>query len=169
MSLHTQPLSAATAPLRTAGSALLAELGRPARHNLWVFPKEGAERLSADFALGEFRCRCGHPECHLTLVSPRLVDVLQTLRDLLATPLALSSAYRCARHNAAVGGRARSVHTWGMAADVMCGEAALLEELVQAARRIPLVGGIGRYPLAGFVHVDVRRRRDDGQPHTWSA
>ena len=166
MTLHA---SADTHSALSADLALAAELGRPPRHNLWIFPKERDDRLSADFALREFRCRCSHPECHLTLVSPRLVDVLQTLRDMLATPLALSSAYRCARHNAALGGRARSFHTWGIAADVLCGQAGLLDELLQAARRIPLVGGIGRYPQAGFVHVDVRRRRDDGQPHTWSA
>ncbi len=143
--------------------------GRPPRHNVWVFPKERDDRLTADFASGEFRCRCAHPECHVTLISPRLADVLQTLRDMLALPLQLSSAYRCLRHNAAVGGLPHSFHTWGMAADVICADDALRAELASAARRIPLVGGIGDYPLRRFLHVDVRPRAQDGQPQTWSA
>lgn len=143
--------------------------GRPSRHNTWAFPKEYDGKLTANFSIGEFRCRCAYPECHLTLISPRLVDVLQTLRELLATPLNLSSAYRCLRHNAAAGGGLKSFHTWGMAADVICRSESMLTELGQQARIIPLIGGIGHYHRSGFAHIDVRTRTADGKPHTWSA
>lgn len=139
----------------------------PGRERLWLFPRQATGRLSANFAVDEFHCGCGDPRCHVTLVHPRLVEVLQTLRDRLARPLRLSSGYRCLAHNERVGGRARSFHTRGMAADVACGDEAVAE-LAEAAAEVPAIGGIGAYPARGFVHLDVRPRRLDGTPVRWS-
>lgn len=138
------------------------------REHLWLFPKSARDQLSADFHLREFRCRCNAGRCHMILVHPRLVECLQALREQLARPLILTSGYRCNSYNKIIGGRPRSYHTRGMAADVMCQDLAQLEELAQAAAEHPAVGGLGRYPLRRFVHLDVRPRRDAGLPVTWS-
>lgn len=136
--------------------------------NLWLYPKSARDRLSNDFHLGEFRCRCHSNRCHMTLVHPQLAVCLQTLRDLLARPLILTSAFRCNSYNRIIGGRPRSYHTRGMAADILCQDLEQLEELAQAAAGIPAIGGLGRYPLRRFVHIDVRQRRDDAIPVAWS-
>ncbi len=144
-------------------------LGLERRESLWVFSKSGDERLSANFSLREFHCRCHSGRCHMTLVHPRLVESLQTLRELLARPLLLSSGYRCISYNRIVGGRARSYHTRGMAADVLCPHPEHLEELAEQVGGIPSIGGIGIYPLRRFVHLDVRPRLKDGLPERWRA
>lgn len=139
------------------------------RETLWMFGKGAREQLSANFFTGEFRCRCGSSRCNFTLVHPRLVDVLQTLRHILALPLIVSSGFRCKTHNKVIGGRPRSYHTRGMAADILCRQPGHMEELVLAATDIPDVGGIGQYPLRRFVHIDVRHREPFTAPATWSS
>ena len=139
------------------------------RELVWLFSKGKNEPLSENFELLEFACRCGSARCHFTLVHPKLVESLQTLRQMLARPLILTSGFRCASYNRVVGGRSRSFHTKGMAADILCLEGGHLEELAENAQRIPAIGGIGRYPLRRFVHLDVRVRADSETPETWSA
>ena len=142
--------------------------GSPPRETLWLFPKTGAERLSANFFLREFRCRCHATRCHMTLLHPALVESLQALRGALGRPLLLTSGYRCPTYNRIVGGRARSFHTRGMAADLLCQELEQIRELAEAAGRIPSIGGIGEYHLRRFVHLDVRPRGFSGLPEKWS-
>lgn len=139
----------------------------PQRERLWLFGKDETGRLSEHFRVEEFHCGCAGADCHLTLLHPHLVSALQTLRSRLGRPLRLTSGYRCQRHNRQVGGRRRSYHTRGMAADVACASPEALEELARAAAEVPAVGAIGRYPLRSFVHLDVRPRRAGG-PVTWS-
>lgn len=139
------------------------------REQVWLFPKFEAGALSAHFDLREFRCHCKASRCHLTLVHPHLLEALQTLRQALGRPLLLTSGYRCASYNRVVGGRARSFHTRGMAADVACQELSQLRQLAEAAGRIAAIGGIGEYPLRHFVHIDVRPREFSGLPTRWSA
>ncbi len=61
------------------------------------------------FKAAEFACRCG---CGLGLehMDPRLVEILDLVRAELNMPLRINSAVRCSKHNAAVGGSARSEH-----------------------------------------------------------
>lgn len=141
----------------------------PGRQSLWLLRKGERVRLSENFTAGELACRCTDPRCHLTLVSPRLVDALQTLRALIAAPLWITSGYRCLSHNALVGGRQHSFHTMGLAADIATAPPASLTELAESAARIPAVGGIGLYRQRGFVHVDVRPRTPAQPPTRWSA
>jgi hypothetical protein len=139
------------------------------RERLWLFPKIETGELSSDFDLREFKCRCKSSRCHMTLVHPKLVESLQTLRDALARPLMLISAFRCTPYNRIVGGKPRSYHTRGMAADVLCQDLDQVRELAEAAGRVGAIGGIGEYPIRRFVHIDVRPREYSGLPTRWSA
>jgi uncharacterized protein YcbK (DUF882 family) len=87
---------------------------------------------------------------------------------MLARPLILSSGFRCKTHNQRVGGRPRSFHLRGMAADILCAGYGEVSELAEAARRIPAVGAIGSYPAKGYVHLDLRRRAANGGIVEWS-
>lgn len=106
--------------------------------------------LSKNFHLDEFRCRCG---CREVIVDYRLIIALQTIRDGLGKPLRITSGFRCSEHNRNVGGAVGSYHVKGMAADV---SGATLTQIVQLAKQIPYVNGIGLDTERGFVHIDVR-------------
>ncbi|MDR1472543.1 MAG: peptidase M15 [Synergistaceae bacterium] len=52
------------------------------------------------------------------MISALLLDRLEALRAAFGRPLVITSGYRCAEHNARVGGAAGSLHLTGRAADV---------------------------------------------------
>jgi len=138
------------------------------REVIWLFPKQSDTRLTANFTLREFHCGCRDSECFSTLLHPRLIDTLQTLRELAARPLVITSGFRCRLHNDRTGGRPRSFHVQGMAADIACAASGQREELLEAARRVPAVGGLGSYPGKGCVHLDIRRRAAGAAIVEWS-
>lgn len=109
--------------------------------------------LSANFSTHEFRCKCG---CNEVLIHRDLVQGLQRLRQIAASPIHIKSAFRCAKHNAEIGGASKSLHVEGKAADIVI-EGKSLKEMYSLAFLIPEFrnGGIGLYP-EGFIHVDVR-------------
>lgn len=78
--------------------------------------------LSAHFSRSEFRCRDDHgkpcPYCGGKAdVDPRLVELLEEIREFTGIPMTITSGYRCARRNAEVGGEPNSAHLTGEAAD----------------------------------------------------
>jgi len=108
-------------------------------------------RLTENFALAEFACRC----CGAVRVDPELVQKLQQLRDRIGKPIAITSGYRCPAHNRAVGGAAQSQHMYGAAADITV-KGMAPATVADHAEAIGF-GGIGRYST--FTHVDVRAGR----------
>jgi len=109
--------------------------------------------LSAHFSRAEFRCKhCGH----LHGPAAALVEVLERIRAITGTPLAVVSGYRCSVHNRNVGGAARSRHLVGDAADIPRGRATLAQ--ARAAGAVG-VGTLGEWA----THVDVR----PGLPAHW--
>ena len=110
--------------------------------------------LSRNFSSREFRCRCG---CDRAEVNPRLVEALQQLRDLAGRPIRITSGYRCPDHNRAKGGKKRSQHLLGNAADLAIDGLSVIE-MYCLADKVAAVrsGGIGLYPKNGIIHVDVR-------------
>lgn len=103
------------------------------------------------FRRAEFECKCG---CGGNTVDFRLLEVLTMLRAAYSSPITITSGYRCAEHNKAVGGSPKSQHLVGKAADIVVTAVApkevydLLDEVMQGW------GGVGLYD--GFVHLDVR-------------
>ena len=98
--------------------------------------------------------------------------ILDPLREAIRSPLIITSGYRSAEHNEAVGGAKHSYHVLGMAADVTCGYARWTPlEIAKVAGTISAVGGLGLYApinrLGSFIHVDLRPRGRDGKITTW--
>jgi uncharacterized protein YcbK (DUF882 family) len=52
-------------------------------------------------------------------LSPRLLRMLEALREEAGIPLTVTSGYRCPAHNRLVGGVPRSLHVDGCAADIL--------------------------------------------------
>ena len=165
--MSAEPLDVAPLDLAPAPSPGEAE-PPPRRETIWLFSKEQHGRLSENFSLREFHCGCQERGCHFTLVHAKLVETLQTLRMMLARPLILTSGFRCRNHNQRVGGRLRSFHLQGLAADIACHDYGELAELAEAARRVPAVGAIGSYAAKGYLHLDLRRRAAGGAIVEWS-
>lgn len=82
---------------------------------------------------------------------PDFRDKLNKARQIADVPFILTSAFRCAAHNAEVGGAETSAHLAGLAVDIKCTDAwtrcKILSALFAAGfNRI----GVGRT----FIHVD---------------
>lgn len=114
--------------------------------------KEGNRKLSANFCVGEFACKCSR--CSRILVDQALVERLQQLREYFGSPVNINSGYRCEAHNAEVGGSKTSHHMKGMAADIRV-EGVKPAEVAKYAESI----GIQRIGLyegnkeGNFVHI----------------
>lgn len=105
----------------------------------------------------EFACRhCGELPQEL---DTELLDRLEALRKKIGTPLRVNSGYRCAAHNAIVGGAVYSQHK-KLAVDLsLSGHAA--PSLYRAALESGFLGiGIAET----FIHLDMRREIDGYQP-----
>jgi hypothetical protein len=115
------------------------------------------KQLSAHFKVREFASKCGADE---VLIDPRLVQVLQHMRDDLCRPININSGFRTPAHNARVGGSATSQHLLGTAADIRVvgvSTADLCKAAENALAKFGIAGGIILYH--SFVHVDVRANR----------
>lgn len=108
----------------------------------------GGFPLSRNFRLLELACRDGSDE---VLVHPSLIILLQVIRDKFNRPVSVTSGYRTKAHNERVGGRSRSSHLLGMAADIVCKDVAPQD--IQSFLQDLDIGGLGSYQT--FTHLDV--------------
>jgi len=116
--------------------------------NIKKYKKGEQVRLSKNFTLKEWECSCN--DCTETLVDMDHVAKLQKLREDLGSPIKITSAYRCKKHNAAVGGAKNSIHMTGSATDIQV--RGMEPTAVQDA--CEHFDGLGRYDT--FTHVDSR-------------
>lgn len=124
--------------------------------NAYSKEKDGGKKLSSNFTVKEFACKDGSDA---VLVAPRLVMVLQTIRDHFGAAVTISSGYRTPQYNSKVGGVAHSQHCYGTAADIVV-KGQKPETVAAYARKImPDWGGVGIYST--FTHVDVREDKAD--------
>ena len=117
--------------------------------------------LSTHFSRAEFRCRCGR--CGHDTVDAELLTVLEAVREHFGAKVRITSACRCADHNARVGGSPRSQHVRGRAADIQVEGVAPAEVYAYLVHTWPDRYGFGQYQRSGFVHVDTRT-----SPARWS-
>ena len=110
------------------------------------------QQLTEHFNISEFHCKGAKCGCTETLHDPALSAYLQQIRVHFDKPLYITSGFRCEKHNQVVGGVVGSLHTKGMAADIVIQGVKPLE-IAQYAELIG-VKGIGLYDQ--FVHIDTR-------------
>ena len=126
----------------------------------YTLSKDGTRQLSPGFRVREFVCTGSDT----VKVDDELVVLLQCIREHLGKPVHITSGYRTAAHNAAVGGAKSSQHLLGKAADFWVEGVPVATVADYAEKLLPGRGGIGRYPKnaahpgrsTGWVHIDTR-------------
>ena len=126
--------------------------------------KDGSRKLSPSFTVREFRCRDG---TDTIMIDEGLVVLLQCIREHFGKPVHITSGYRTAEHNAAVGGSKSSQHLLGRAADFYVEGVPVATVAAYVETLLPGRGGIGRYPkdakhpkrMTGWVHIDTRTNK----------
>lgn len=119
---------------------------------------DSKKKLSPNFTVYEFRCRDGSD---VVMIDESLVMLLQCIREHFGKPITITSGYRTAAHNTAVGGAKSSQHLLGRAADIQVAGVSVEDVAAYAESLLPGWGGVGRYPVKpgrarGWVHVDTR-------------
>lgn len=119
------------------------------------------------FRPSEFVCKCGEcKEIPPTLVGNvlTLIENLNCIRDVVSSPIRVTSGVRCEKHNRAVGGKENSMHLLGKAADITVDSMSTerLAGLIDALITVEFVedGGLGVYK--SFIHYDT------GIPRRWT-
>ena len=122
--------------------------------------RDSTRQLSPGFRVREFVCKGSD----VVLIDDELVVLLQCIREHFGKPVHITSGYRTAAHNAAVGGSKSSQHLLGRAADFYVEGVPVATVAAYAETLLPGRGGIGRYPKdakhparkTGWVHIDTR-------------
>lgn len=113
--------------------------------------KDGNKYLSKNFRVKEFASKDGADPI---FISDQLVELLQKIRDHFGKAVVITSGYRSAKHNKAVGCATYSQHLYGTAADIKVTGVKPSVVADYAETLLVGTGGIGIYGT--FVHVDVR-------------
>lgn len=113
-------------------------------------PYDGSNwmNLSRNFTKAEMECKCG---CGF-VPSADFMGALQDLRDRWGKSMKITSAARCPKHNATVGGVADSKHMKGIAVDVALDSVDRWAFVKLAMEQ----GWQGIGIAASFIHIDRR-------------
>jgi zinc D-Ala-D-Ala carboxypeptidase len=91
-------------------------------------------------------------------LAPALRLAIWDIEGHFGKKIVMNSGYRTPWHNYSVGGASKSYHTSCMAADFFI-PGVSKAKLIQYARRMSGIGGLGCYPGKKFIHIDVRDRK----------
>ena len=94
--------------------------------------------LSKNFSRYDMQCSCG---CGTSLVSPKLIEKLQHVRDILGKSMTITSGVHCESFNASIKGslvssRIPDSDRIGLAADIACTNSIDRYELVKVAQKL---------------------------------
>ena len=112
------------------------------------------------FSMNEFECHCGcrMPDSARANIVALVEQVLDPARERYGKPVCVNSGYRCARHNAAVGGVVGSQHMRGEAADICCSDNERLARIIEENGRYDqLIRYMGPGGKIRFIHVSWKR------------
>jgi zinc D-Ala-D-Ala carboxypeptidase len=85
-------------------------------------------------------------------LSPRLVILLDQMRELAEIPIFITCGYRSPEHNAEIGGVPNSAHVKGEAVDIRCHDSITRYKLVWAALKV----GFKRIGVESVhLHLDI--------------
>jgi uncharacterized protein YcbK (DUF882 family) len=132
----------------------------PRKATVYALSERGRSMsLTTRVTLGEFASK---DRADIVKVHPAIIKLLEQLEQRFpGKKIIIRSGYRSPAHNKAVGGAPASKHMNGTAVDVVV-EGVSVEDLARTAEAWG-VGGVGRYPRSGFVHLDV-----EGQNRRWT-
>lgn len=119
--------------------------------------------MTPNFSNSSLTCKCG---CGM-LPKQDFMDKVQKLRDHVGFPLPVSSAARCAKHNARVSSTGSTgPHTTGRAIDLQV-ERENAYNVLKTALELGLFTGIGIQQKGSgrFIHLDDL---ETGRPTVWS-
>ena len=112
-----------------------------------------------NFTWHELSCKCG---CGTSYMTPRSLNRLQAVRDIVGVPMTITSAARCPLHNAFVGGAPMSFHRSTPMKPACAFDVAVTDNLTKdmLLAAVQLVGfkGLG-INYNTFVHFDDRGYR----------
>lgn len=124
--------------------------------------KKGSDiKLSKNFRLSEFDCKCQYSDCQWTIIDTDHIKKLQYKRGKWKKPIKITSGYRCPKHNKDVGGATRSRHAMGDATDIKV----LNMTPDEVANDCENFSGLGRYNT--FTHLDSRPQPNKGKKSRW--
>ena len=112
------------------------------------------------FSMNEFECHCGcrMPDNARANIVALVEQVLDPARERYGKPICVNSGYRCARHNAAVGGVVGSQHMRGEAADICCSDNERLAKIIEENGRYDqLIRYMGPGGKIRFIHMSWKR------------
>ena len=110
-----------------------------------------------NFKVSEFACKhCGANE-----IDQRVLNMAQEIRDYLGVPVRVNSGYRCATHNANVGGVKNSKHVLGKACDLSCelGSAKMFQAVKELREQGKLQDLDYCIKYKTFIHIDCGGKR----------
>ncbi len=105
------------------------------------------------FKPSEFAC----PDCGLSRLDPKIVNILDEARERLGRPIIITSGTRCLKHNKEVGGKPNSAHLvrpdgYSKAVDIKCQDCRTRFLLVSIFFSL----GIKRFEITNkHIHVDI--------------
>ena len=120
--------------------------------NCYSNSKQGNVQLSRNFKVSEFSCK---DKTDPVFIAPKLVVLLQSIRDYYGRPLHINSGYRTPQYNKKVDGATYSQHMYGTAADIRI-DGINPADVAEVARKFlgNNKGGVGIYST--FTHVYIR-------------
>jgi len=106
------------------------------------------------------------PDTHEVKIDAELVDMIQRLQDILKAKVEIDSGYRTIEHNEKIGGKPKSYHLQGKAADVSCPGINLL--LLTIAAVLAGFPKVIAYENGNFIHVDLDPDAPIIVPRKWT-